>query len=383
MNELQAAKEIMQVLINHGYDVYIVGGYVRDYLLGREGGDIDLATNARPEEVVSLFKRTVLTGVKHGTVTVLWGDYAFEVTTFRKEGKYLDHRRPENVDYVDSFQEDVKRRDFTMNALGLAIDGTIVDYVGGEDDIRHRRIQTVGDPYKRMEEDALRMLRAFRFAASLDFSIHPDTLTAIKELGSLMNHISLERIIEELKKLIQGQAFIKSLHLMAETKFFRHLGFFEQGLNICLEKMYQPNTFSEFLAMCFITGDAKKFSQLPLSNALVKETKQIVQFYREGSSINPWTIFTYGKDVALATNRIDHVLNGQALKTKEIKQISNELPIHGIQDLAITGNDLMTWFNKKGGPWIKAHLLEVAQRIVLGKLENDYDAIRQYLLKKD
>lgn len=383
MTQLEAAKQVMQVLIDNEYEVYIVGGFVRDYLLGRESGDIDLATSATPEEVVRLFKRTFLTGVKHGTVTVLWEGFSFEVTTFRREGKYEDHRRPDHVDYVTSFREDVKRRDFTMNALGLAVDGTIVDYVGGEEDIRHRRIRTVGNPYDRMEEDALRMLRAFRFVSILDFTIHPKTLDAIRSLGHLMAIISIERILQELERMIEGQGFLKALSLMDETNFFSHLGFFEGGLRTLLNHEYQPESFAEFLAVCKLFDHTDTFHELPISNQLKKEVKQVVSFYQEGAPISPHALFQVGLSVARMSHRMRYYLDGQALRLEQLEEMFHQLPIKEMRELAVTGHDLMQWLNRKSGPWIKDYLTDICEQVISGALENDSQQIRQYLLKND
>lgn len=381
MKQLEAAKEVMQVFIDHGYDVYIVGGFVRDYVMGREGGDIDLASNATPEEVLSLFPQTVLTGVKHGTVSILWGPYVFEVTTFRKEGTYRDYRWPDHVEYVDSFEEDVKRRDFTMNALGLAIDGTLVDYVGGVADIQKRIIRTVGNPYERMKEDALRMLRAFRFVSTLDFTIHPDTLQAIRTLGHLMENISQERIIEELKQMLEGQAFLKALKLMKETSFIKQLGFFEAGLALCLDKSYQPATFAEFLAVCTLFGDSKGLKQLPLAKKLVQYVRRVVAFYRDCGKVHPWSLFTYGRDVVITGNRIQHFIDGNPLLTDDINRLWSTLPIKCLKDLAVDGHDLMSWFDRKGGPWLNELLHRIAKAVITGEVKNETDQIRHFLLK--
>ncbi len=200
-----AVSRIMGALESAGYQAYLVGGSIRDLLLGIEPKDWDVATDALPSEVRSLFERTSPTGEKYGTVTVL-GDIPVEVTTFRRDGRYLDGRRPETVEFSSSLKEDLIRRDFTVNALASGRDGHVVDYVGGLVDLRDRIIRSVGDPGDRFREDALRMLRAHRLAAELggDFRIEPRTLEAIAENAHLILNVSWERIRDELVRILMS-----------------------------------------------------------------------------------------------------------------------------------------------------------------------------------
>jgi tRNA nucleotidyltransferase (CCA-adding enzyme) len=195
--------EVMETLEKAGYQAYLVGGSVRDLLLNRQPKDWDLATDAQPPKVRSVFERTAPTGERYGTVTVL-GEIPVEVTTFRKEGRYLDGRRPETVEFSSSLEEDLIRRDFTLNALAAGRDGHVVDYVGGLQDLKRRIIRSVGDPGERFREDALRMLRAHRLVAELgrDFRIEPRTLEAIGANAHLILNVSWERIRDELVRTL-------------------------------------------------------------------------------------------------------------------------------------------------------------------------------------
>ena len=179
-----------------------MGGCVRDALLGLEPDDWDITTSAEPEEVKALFHRTIDTGIKHGTVTVRMDGKSFEVTTYRIDGKYEDGRHPEEVTFTKSLEEDLKRRDFTINAMAYNDSTGIVDLFGGQDDLCEKMIRCVGDPLERFSEDALRMMRAVRFAAKLDFSIEEETKKAISELKDNLSKVSAERIQVELTKLI-------------------------------------------------------------------------------------------------------------------------------------------------------------------------------------
>jgi len=189
----------------HGHEAYAVGGCVRDSILARKPEDWDITTSARPEEIKRLFRRTIDTGIAHGTVTVLVGRDAFEVTTYRVDGVYEDHRRPKEVTFTKLLEEDLKRRDFTINAMAYNDQERLVDLYGGMRDLNHHLIRCVGDPKERFTEDALRILRAVRFSAQLGFPVEPQTAQAAKEMAVDLKHVSAERIQVELVKLLTSK----------------------------------------------------------------------------------------------------------------------------------------------------------------------------------
>lgn len=212
-------KTILDTFKENGYEAYIVGGSIRDFIIGTYiPKDYDIATNALPEEVIKLFGKTIPTGIKHGTVTVMINGEGYEVTTYRIDGDYLDNRRPEGVTFVSNLKEDLARRDFTINALAFNKDDGVIDYFGGTVDLDNKIIRAVGEANKRFQEDALRMLRAIRFAASLDFHIEERTLEAIKGNSNLILNISNERIRDELCKMLVSNNAAKALRLLEETK---------------------------------------------------------------------------------------------------------------------------------------------------------------------
>ena len=193
---------IIKNLQRHGYDAYAVGGCVRDSILNRKPEDWDITTSAKPEQVKRIFRRTVDTGIEHGTVTVLIGKDGFEVTTYRVDGLYEDGRHPKEVTFTSRLEEDLKRRDFTINAMAYNDDERLVDAFGGMRDLNYHLIRCVGDPKERFSEDALRILRAVRFSAQLAFPIEPETAEAIKSLAPNLEKISAERIQAELVNLL-------------------------------------------------------------------------------------------------------------------------------------------------------------------------------------
>ncbi|MCR5358065.1 MAG: CCA tRNA nucleotidyltransferase [Lachnospiraceae bacterium] len=196
---------IINKLTDEGFEAYAVGGCVRDSLLGKEPNDWDITTSASPLQVKSLFRRTIDTGIQHGTVTIMFGNEGYEVTTYRIDGIYEDGRHPKQVTFTKSLEEDLKRRDFTINAMAYNDEAGLVDLFGGLKDMENKVIKAVGDPVERFNEDALRILRAVRFAAQLDYEIDEKTLEAVGELKDSLKLISAERIRMELQKLLTSK----------------------------------------------------------------------------------------------------------------------------------------------------------------------------------
>lgn len=197
-------EQIIEVLGSSGFEAYAVGGCVRDALLGREPGDWDITTSAAPQEVKRLFPRTVDTGLQHGTVTVLMDHCGYEVTTYRIDGEYEDGRHPKSVEFTSSLTEDLKRRDFTINAMAYSHESGIIDEFGGMEDLKNGIIRCVGCAMDRFHEDALRILRAIRFSAQLGFDIEEETKKAISVIAPNLRKVSMERIQVEITKLLMS-----------------------------------------------------------------------------------------------------------------------------------------------------------------------------------
>lgn len=222
MNLPADVQNIISILESNGHEAYAVGGCVRDCILGKVPHDWDITTSALPEQVKALFSRTFDTGIEHGTVTVLMHGVGYEVTTYRVDGKYEDGRHPKEVTFTASLEEDLKRRDFTINAMAYNDTKGLVDLFGGEDDLKAGIIRAVGNPVERFTEDALRMLRALRFSAQLGFEIEPATYQAIKNLAPTLEKISAERIQVEMVKLVTSDhpERIRDVYETGLTKIF-------------------------------------------------------------------------------------------------------------------------------------------------------------------
>ena len=201
---LKTALKLLQKLEKNGYEAYIVGGYVRDYILKIKSTDIDITTNATPMEVKKIFKDKCLPNIEYGSVRVIIRNINFDITTYRKEYKYLNNRSPETIVYINKLEEDLKRRDFLMNTLCMDSSGRIIDLMGGIKSIEDKTIDTVGDSYKKFQEDALRILRAIRFATVLNFNLKDNVKDAIIKTKKYLKNISYERKRQELDRIFSS-----------------------------------------------------------------------------------------------------------------------------------------------------------------------------------
>ncbi|WP_192801124.1 CCA tRNA nucleotidyltransferase, partial [Streptococcus agalactiae] len=222
-SEFQKALPILKKIKKAGYEAYFVGGSVRDVLLDRPIHDVDIATSSYPEETKQIFKRTVDVGIEHGTVLVLEKGGEYEITTFRTEEVYVDYRRPSQVNFVRSLEEDLKRRDFTVNAFALNEDGEVIDLFHGLDDLDNHLLRAVGLASERFNEDALRIMRGLRFSASLNFDIETTTFEAMKKHASLLEKISVERSFIEFDKLLLAPYWRKGMLALIDSHAFNYL----------------------------------------------------------------------------------------------------------------------------------------------------------------
>jgi tRNA nucleotidyltransferase (CCA-adding enzyme) len=290
----QQVQYILDTLEKHKHQAFVVGGCVRDSIIGKLPGDWDIATDALPEKVKQLFPKSVDTGIKHGTVTIIMDGISYEVTTYRIDGEYLDNRKPESVSFTSSIEEDLSRRDFTINAIAYNPLRGIVDPFSGIDDINNRTIKAVGDPNKRFSEDALRMLRAVRFSAQLGFSINKATLHAISRNCQLIEKISAERIRDELTKIVlSDNPFCFSL--LMDTKLIKY-------------------TLPEF-ENCFLTIQNNPYHVYNVAMHTLHSVANI-----EKNKVLRWTMLFHdiGKPGSKTTDEkgIDHFYNHQQLSVK-------------------------------------------------------------------
>ena len=373
--KFNSAINILEKFNEAGYEAYFVGGCVRDYLLNDEFSDIDITTNALPDEVKQIFRKSIDTGIQHGTVTILVNGDNFEVTTFRTEDDYIDHRTPEKVEFVSDLKEDLDRRDFTINAMALDSNGKLYDYHCGERDLRNKVIKTVNNPNERFFEDALRMLRAFRFSSKLGFEIEENTLKAIKNNAELIKFVSIERIVNEFRKLLTGRGNKRSLELLLDSKLNNYIPFLDEISKIIDFSNY---TFCQSLYILSKINDIsfEKLKELKLSNKEIKQIKIYEKINEDFSSNVPLEIILYNYDV----NDVTFIASYSNYCDKEdIEKI--KLPIKSFNDIAITSMEIISIIDKPAGPWIKEIIKKLEEDIILYKIDNTKKDILDFLMK--
>lgn len=384
-SEFQEALPVLEKIKAAGFDAYFVGGSVRDALLDRPIHDVDIATSSYPQETKKIFDRTVDVGIEHGTVLVLEQGGEYEVTTFRTEDVYVDYRRPSSVSFVRSLEEDLKRRDFTVNAFALAEDARVIDLFDGLADLDNRILRAVGVAEERFNEDALRIMRGLRFAASLDFDIEAKTFAAMSSHAPLLEKISVERSFIELDKLLCAPHWKKGLKLLVAAgahDYLPELAERGQALHQMLDQ-YGDVVFETseqaWAALCL----ALDIKQCP---AFLKKWKTSSQFqktvsslvaifrHRQASEHDKVSIYQYGKDLCLLA---EHLRGFQGLTMDEavIAELDQALTIHDKAEIVINGGDLMRELAIKPGPQLGQLLAAIELAIVKGDLANDPEAI--------
>ena len=373
--KFNSAINILEKFNEAGYEAYFVGGCVRDYLLNDDFSDIDITTNALPDEVKKIFRKSIDTGIQHGTVTILINGDSFEVTTFRTEDDYIDHRTPEKVEFVSDLKEDLDRRDFTINAMALDSKGKLYDYHCGEEDLRNKIIKTVNNPNERFFEDALRMLRAFRFSSKLGFEIEENTLKAIKNNAELIKFVSIERIVNEFRKLLTGKGNKRSLELLLDSKLNNYIPFLDEISKIIDFSNY---TFCQSLYILSNINDIsfEKLKELKLSNKEIKQVKIYEKINKDFISNVPLEIILYNNDI----EDVAFIASYSKYCNKEnIEKI--RLPIKSFNDIAITSTEIISIIDKPAGPWIKEIIKKLEEDIILSKIDNTRNDILDFLIK--
>ena len=373
--KFNSAVAILERFNKAGYEAYFVGGCVRDFLLGYEFSDIDITTNALPEEVKKIFRKSIDTGIQHGTVTILVNGESYEVTTFRTEDDYIDHRTPEKVEFVSNLRDDLDRRDFTINAMALDSNGKLYDYHCGEKDLRNKIIKTVNNPNERFFEDALRMLRAFRFSSKLGFEIEENTLKAIKNNAELIKFVSIERIVNEFRKLLTGKGNKHSLELLLDSKLNNYIPFLDEISEIIDFSYY---TFCQSLYILSKINDIsfEKLKELKLSNKEIKQVKIYEKINKDFISNIPLEIILYNYDIEDVTFIASY---SKYCDMEDIEKI--KLPIESFNDIAITSMEIISIIDKPAGPWIKEIIKKLEEDIILYKIDNTRKDILDFLIK--
>lgn len=418
MQNIEDVKTIINKFNQNGFEAYIVGGFVRDRLLNRynPNADIDIATNATPEQMMQIFDEYIPTGLKHGTISIKMNDEYYETTTYRIDGQYNDNRRPENVRFVDNIELDLSRRDLTINAIALnPITSEIIDPFNGKDDLNNKLIKSVGIAEDRFEEDSLRIMRTFRFASQLDFQIDKDTLNAIWLKKKNLNSISIERIVSELKKIVNSKNNRQQFDEMLVNGIFQQIPFFNQfKMQRLLDTFKLANQSSQYRFELWIAllisniqfeSQNKYFSTqlyqpklthksaqslLKLSNSELNIVENFINAYNFLQNHKPSkndikiAIYQYGFDVIKILNQI-HLASQYSNKINQLININWQLPIRSKNDINFSWNDLpeikSNIENQKQFKlfYIVTQLIE--ELIITNQIENNNEDIKNKIIE--
>jgi len=398
---------IIDRLLNAGFSAFFVGGAVRDTLLRRPLHDIDIATNALPEQVMALFPNCIPTGLKHGTVTVVEEGASYEITTFRTESNYTDYRRPADITFVNDLYDDLMRRDFTMNAMAIDRNWQLHDPFDGLAHVKAGILKTVGSSEQRFQEDALRMLRAIRFAATYKLTIDQDCWNAMVSEASLLKHIAMERIAYEIERLMQGSDPLYGVKLLIESTLLQHtkdkLHLAEGLLQDEVQLPYDRDSIMNW-AMLFYSLQLSSENAREDMRAL-RTSKQLQIACEHLLQLQEWLKNTALEQVSTNVNKLDVNLKEQWMDKllqypdkhltlfmrtfyreykviEHIEKLHQSLPVHRIKQLAVRGDDLMKWRGKASGPWINLLLEQIFIEVASCRLDNSKETIYSYVINK-
>ena len=353
------AIEVLNKFHDNGYLAYIVGGYPRDFLLGINTKDIDICTNAKPVEIMELFDVESVSDVRYGSVRVIYKNYKFDVTTFRKDIKYEDNRKPIKIKYIDNLKKDLLRRDFTINTICIDKDENIIDILGAREDIDNKIIKTVGNPRYRLMEDSLRILRAIRFATILDFNIDNKTEYYIIKYGYLLKKLSGSRKKEELGKIFSSVNKERARDLLISFGIDKHLGI---------------KNLKDIVMCDDIIGIWSQL-ELVVDYPMNRTEKELINNIREmlELEIDKLSVYKYGLYVSSVVGSI------KGISYKKINKIYGELPIYSKKDINIKAMDIAKILNRAPGNYLSDILLDIEREIIIGNVNNEYDDIVRYI----
>ena len=379
---------LLSRLESAGYEAYAVGGFVRDALLGREAGDCDITTSALPEQIKEIFSdlRIVETGIKHGTVTVLYGGASYEITTYRVDGEYADNRHPDTVCFTASLVEDLARRDFTVNAMAYSDSRGLIDAFGGREDLDRRLIRAVGDPERRFSEDALRILRALRFASVLDFEIDPDTARAVFTESYRLSNVSAERILVELRKLVGGIGAYRIITEYAEVLIPLLRGIKE--ITLPERDAFLSMSPDERLISIFYLSAENSVTAFSDTMLALRSDRRTERFGASVLSVMSsdlsgdrlyGAILDFGAEVVSSALSILSLLSVTTDANDRFKALINNGAPRSVAELAIGGKELMAL--GYSGTDIGVLLRKLAIAAMSGKVDNSVTPLIEYIKK--
>lgn len=357
---LKVSLQVLDMITSKGFSAYLVGGYVRDSLLGIKSNDVDICTNATPRELVEIFNCAKIPREDYGAVTVTYKNIRFEITTFRKEIQYINNRKPGEVYYIDSLEEDLLRRDFTINTICMDKDENIIDLLQGQRDLEEKVIRVVGDCDQKFSDDALRILRAVRFATKLNFRLDDTVISSIKRNKKYLKNISYERKREELDKIFTSNNNKIGIKLLID-------------LDLCDDlEILDVNqvTYTDSLMGIWAIIDKGVY---PFTN---NEKSQLMRIRKvlEMDNFDSFTLYSYG----LYANSVAAGIKGQS--QADVTSCYNKLPIHVRGDICVRGDDIASSLNREEGAYLNTIYEDLEMKILSGELVNDKDTLLRYCI---
>lgn len=350
-------KKVLKTIEEAGFKAYVVGGYTRDFLLGKKNYDVDICTNALPKDIQSLFN--IKNANNYGGSNLKIGKFNIDITTFRKELKY-EGRHPVEIEYINDLTMDLERRDFTINAIAMDSTGNIIDPLKGVEDLHKRQIKSINDPQEKLREDPLRILRAIRFATVIDFEIEESLSSAIKIFAPLVNSLSKERVKMEYSKILSSKNFKKGLECSEKL-----------GINKVLKIEYEEVIFtSDLLGM----WAQIKIDKIPFTNSEKSNIIKITEVVNNGE-ITPTILYKYGLYICTIAGLI------LGIKRNKINKMYKNLPIKERSEIALKSEEIIHCLNLKNKRKLRNIIEELEECIIEGRVENTFEKIRTYLIQ--
>lgn len=359
----ETALRLLEKISSYGYVAYMVGGYPRDLYLKRTFTDIDICTDATPMELHQIFSEVVTTNSEYGSVIVVFEKTKFEITTFRKDIKYKDHRRPEKIEYVDTLEEDIKRRDFTINTLCIDKDGNQIDLIGAKQDLDNKIIRTVINPKISLKDDALRILRAIRFATTLNFTLEPKLKTYIRKYGHLLRKISKDKKKDELDLIFSSPNKAYGIELLITLKLSEHL----EIPNLKKIKI-TPSMIVTWAQLDAL--DKYNF------NSIEKESIRKINEVKDKNILNNHTLYNYGLYICTMVAELTGV------DKQKVNEKYSQIPIKSRLDIAITPMEICELLNKSAGSFLKPILSDLEDMILNNEINNEKNELTNYIVNK-
>lgn len=360
---LDVALKLLKELTDNSYKAYIVGGFVRDYLLGIDSNDIDITTDATPKQIKEIFKDSCLPNEEYGSVIVNKKGIKFEITTFRKEIEYIDNRKPVEIEYIKDLYTDLLRRDFTINTICMDCNGDIIDYLNGKEDLDNCIIRCVGDSYTKFKEDSLRILRAIRFATILDFNLSDDVVDAIKKNSKLVKNLSYYRKKMELDKIFSSPNRDQGIKMLLEFNL-------DDELDIYNLSDVLGSTANSAIGIWSMLNMSEQYPFNKNELELIDNINKVIGC----NNLDPMVLYKYGLYVNSCAGSI------KGFDLKKITESYNSLVIKSRDEIDINSDYIMKLLNRESGKYLKDVYNDIEREILYRRLKNTKKDISKYII---